>query len=338
MNDREKVIIEISTTMNCPTEIVELLYDFTNGDPEGIKKILNSISKSILLIKSNFESKVIDRKGFFYLAYDTNNSKIVEKGIFAYKNFQSIDLNKSWEELKKIIMEHKSENKFDGKMWAFFDKEVSSEFFIREIKRMIPLYSEAEHKFKIQLASFLSKVLAPVFYNKSFNLEIEVEFIDPFIFFKPIESSSTQKKEEVDEEKSKEEDIFTIKVYPILDPIKGKHINDLTVNDRVVFELKDEREAASYIGELLQKEDIGLIGKVESYSIIDEDTVRLNIKFAPGILGEAIVSKNVLLKTFSEYDEVSKVDSKTMKISYSNFLKLISFIILVILLIILFNR
>ncbi len=105
-----------------------------------------------------------------------------------------------------------------------------------------------------------------------------------------------------------------------------------------MFELKDEREAASYIGELLQKEDIGLIGKVESYSIIDEDTVRLNIKFAPGILGEAIVSKNVLLKTFSEYDEVSKVDSKTMKISYSNFLKLISFIILVILLIILFNR
>ncbi|HOJ49868.1 MAG TPA: DUF4899 domain-containing protein [Spirochaetota bacterium] len=339
MNDREKIIIEISTNMDCPPEIVELLYDFTNGDPDGIKKILSSLSKSILLIKANFESKIIDKRGFLYIAYDINNSKIVEKGIFAYKNFQPLNLSMNWEETKKIIMQHKSDNKFDGKMWAFFDKEVSSDLLIKELKRIIPIYSESETKFKTLVVTLLSKVLAPVFYNKNFSLDTSIEFIDPFVFFKPLESSYREEKEDVKKEEKKEDEIFTIKVVPVLDPINGKNVSDLTVNDRVVFELKDEREAANYIGELLQKDNVGLIGKVESYSIVDEDTVRLNIKFAPGISGEALVSKTVLLKTFSEYDEMNSKETKqdALKINYSSFLKLIFIIILVILLLLYFK-
>ena len=108
-NNKESLIIELSSSSGYSPEIVELLYDFTDGDKERIQKIISSLNTNILIVKANAESKAIDKKAFFYFAYDMGKSEYLEKGFFAYNRLESVDLKADWDTLKQIIFNLKSE-------------------------------------------------------------------------------------------------------------------------------------------------------------------------------------------------------------------------------------
>ena len=341
---KEKTIIEVSMNTGYDPKVVELLYDFTNGDQEGIEKILASIHKNIVIIKANFESKTIDKKGFFYLAYDSGQYQVIEKGFFAFSHFENIDLQKSWDDLRKSILNFKMQDKFDKKMWSFYDREMGREAFLREMERLSTDFISKGNKFKTLLETLLGKVLAPVFYHKNFAMNMEIEFLDPFLFFKPLENP---KEEESEEEKpistnSEEENIIAnLKVFPILDPINGKNIKDVRPDDPILFEVKDERETAYYIADLLQKKSrAGLIGKIQGYSIVDQDSLKLKIYFAPGIWGESIVSNTlrvrVLTETENQQENIIDSENKFIKIPYKPFLTGIIIIMFIIVFFLLF--
>lgn len=341
-NGREKALLELVTTTGYGPEIIEILYEFTNGDKEGIKKILSSLHKNIMLVKANFDSPTIEKSGFFYFAYDVSRHEMLEKGFFAFRGFQKLDLTQSWDEIRKMIFEMKKEAKFNSRMWNLFEREFNREGFLKELKRLIVKYMDTM-KFQRLMETLLGKVLAPVFYHKNFSLGLQIEMLDPLLFFKPMErkeeSEKKEEKKQFEREESKENEnvIVTSKVYPVLDPINGKLVRDILSDEKVLFELRDEREAASYIAELLQKKYSGvLIGEIQSYSVLDEDTYKLNVFFAPGIRGECIVPNTVMLKLveISEYERNSEAlleNRNFIRVSYKSFITGIIIIIFIIL-------
>ncbi len=342
-SNKEKTILEISTTSGYDPQIIELIYDFTNGDKEGIEKILTSIHKNILIVKVNFESKNIDKRGFLYFVYDSSNYQIIEKEFFATKRFINLNLRAPWEDLREKILAIKLEEEYDRKMWGFYDRELLKENFTKELKRICMDFLNKGKKFKPILETLLSKALAPVFYNKNFSMELEIELVDPFIFFKPLESKNKNEENDDDFEIKKNDDemIVQLKVYPILDPVNGKIIKHISPEDKILFEVKDERETAHYIAELLEKKsDAGLIGSSQSYSILDQDTLKLKIFFAPGIWGESIVPNTIRVKTINilEEDTIENIakTNKFIKIPYKPFIIGIIIVMFIVLFILVF--
>lgn len=330
--NKEVAIIEISTTTGYSPEIIELLYDFTNGDKEGINKILSTLQKNILLFKSNFSSPAIDKYGFFYFAYDIGNKKILEKGFFAYDKFDSLNLDAEWDILRENLLELKSKNDHDSRMTAFFDKELAREGFLREMQRVCHDFYDTP-RFEELIETLSSKALSPVFYNKNFSLDAQVELLDPLLFFKPFGEGSKKEIKEEEEDVSlelspyseEESAIVSLKVMPVLDPIDGKSVEDLSVADLVLFELSDEREEANYIAGLIEeKNQNGLAGKIKSYKKEDEDNIRISVQFAPGIMGEAVIPATVMLKVLSIEQQIEKEsgldEQKVIKVSYKSFI------------------
>jgi hypothetical protein len=306
INSKEKTIIELSTLTGYDFKIIELLYNFTNGDKDGIEKILSAMNHNILLVKANFESKVLEKRGFLYIAYDTSKNQMLEKGFYAFKEFEEINLFQGWDDTRKNIFQIKSDGKFDKSMFTFFEKEMNSDQIIKEFKKITGDFL-ASHKFQTLLDTLLTKALAPVFYNKNFSLDMRYELFDPFLFFKPFmqpEINPLEMQKKADELVDDKKPIITIKVFPELDPINGKNVKELTQDNLVQFEVKDERDVASYIADLIgtNKED-GLSGRVISFNIIDSDTIKLNIEFAPGISGESIVPNTLMVKTIEPYEQ-----------------------------------
>lgn len=340
-NSKESLIIELSSSSGYSPEIVELLYDFTDGDKERIQKIISSLNTNILIVKANAESKAIDKKAFFYFAYDMGKSEYLEKGFFAYNRFEEVDLKADWDDLKQIIFSLKSENKFDGRMWAFFEREIQHSLFMRELKKITSDFLNT-NKFKTLLESALGKALPPVFYNKNFNFDLEFLFIDPLTFYQPVEKKEKKEEEETEEDK-KEDSLIRIKVYPLLDPIHGKNVRDLQADDEVLFELRDEREAAHYISELLEEKNSDqLVGTVRSFTTIDQDTIKLDINFAPGIFGESIIVKTLLLKIAHKAQSLEEKEGeenklKSFSLKYKSFLIGVFVIMFITILIILLN-
>lgn len=321
---KESLIIELSSSSGYNPEIVELLYDFTGGDKDRIQKILSSLNTNILIVKANADSKPIDKKAFFYLAYDMGRSEILEKGFFAYNRLEPLNLKADWDDLRKAIFNLKSENKFDGKMWTFFEREIQQPLFIRELKKLTAEFLHAP-KFQNLLETLLGKTLGPVFYNKNFSMDLEYFLLDPLRFYQPLEKKEEKPDEQETEDKKKEESIIRLKVYPHLDPISGKSVRDIKPEDEVLFELRDEREAAHYITELLEEKNSDrLVGRLKGFSIVDQDTVKLEIFFAPGIYGESIIPRTLLLKTAPREAVNPKKDLtagiKTFSTSYKSFL------------------
>lgn len=343
-SEKEKIILEASAMTKYNPEMIELLYDFTGGDKNGILKILSSINKNILVLKCNFDAKPIEKAGFFYFAYDVAKNEMLEKGLYAYRQFQKLNLEESWENLRKIIYEFKSESKFDKSMSAIFEREISSDNFLRELKRVISDFMN-NPRYRTVLDTLLIKGLAPAFYNKNFALDTEIEMLDPFLFYKPLEKKEPVESEEDQNlaEPKSDDNMVTLKVYPVLDALEGKTVREISSGDSVLFELKDDREAAYYIAELLQKENpVGLVGRITSYSIIDEESVRLNVSFVPGINGECIVNTSVRLKVIGNLEisggqSLSLKNLKKIEISYKTFIKIVIAIIFIIGILLLIN-
>ncbi|HCL56817.1 MAG TPA: hypothetical protein DHW82_07395 [Spirochaetia bacterium] len=344
-NNKEKIILEISAGSGYDPKMIELLYDFTHGDKSGIEKILSSIHKNFMLVKVNFDAKPIEKQGFFYFVYDIAKNDFIERNFFAYKNFTPVDLSLPWEKNREIIYEFKGKDKHDHVLWGMFEKEIRQENFQKELKRIVSDFF-ASQKFQTLLETLLQKGLTPVFFNKAFTLDVKYEMLDPFIFFSPMEDKKKEARESEKENEPKEEEniIVRLKVKPVLDPLEGIPIKSLSQENPVLFELKDEREAAFYIGELLQKKNSGnaMIGYVKSYSVVDQDTLKLNIFFAPGIWGEALVANTLRVHVVKPEEEVEeeekKENKKFIKISHKSFIIGITVIIFIILLFLIFTN
>ena len=211
---KESLIIELSSSSGYNPEIVELLYDFTGGDKDRIQKILSSLNTNILIVKANADSKPIDKKAF-YLAYDMG-SEILEKGFFAYNRLEPLNLKADWDDLRKAIFNLKSENKFDGKMWTFFEREIQQPLFIRELKKLTAEFLHAP-KFQNLLETLLGKTLGPVFYNKNFSMDLEYFLLDPLRFYQPLEKKE-EKPDEQETEDKKGRIHYSFEGYPHLIP------------------------------------------------------------------------------------------------------------------------
>jgi hypothetical protein len=211
-------------------------------------------------------------------------------------------------------------------MWSFFEREFARQGFVKELKRITADFIESPKYGRI-LETLLGKALAPVFYNKNYSMELETDMLDPLLFYKPLEKMETEEEWEEEappSEEEKENVIVTLKVYPVLDPIKGKPANEIMSDEKVLFELRDERESAAYISELLkEKSPAGLVGNIQSITSMDADTYKLNIHFAPGIQGESIVPKTVMLKVtdYTDYRVEGEFgEEKFIKLSYKSFI------------------
>lgn len=299
IKDKKQLIMEET---GCDTEQAELVLHSTGNDVEKAIKIINSLLKQIIVIKSKFKTDDASFFGLLVLIADIKLNKVLRLANIVTCNpgiYQN-GLTKPWHE-------------FERKLYALKLGEGSQPEITQKLQEHLKNWTRGEKKNDIFTAlvqnnkELLEKMLAReiqvISPDENITLNLQLEEVNLFQF--------KELKEQIDEDIARlrlpepmdqQEEIASLilKVETIKNiGREGKAVRDLQPGEMIWTKITDPRDIAQYLSKLLggrikrdgTEEIIPLTVPVEEI-VPDQDKIRLKVRFGPAVIGEEELADN----------------------------------------------
>ncbi len=329
-----------------------LLVEFTGGDVEGARKIVDAMPKNYIAIKIRFMAHKTHYYGAILIVVDIKNKTFENMFLIADKNTlaSQIDNTLRFEEFKEKIIRYLKEQDPDmvvtGRLREAIEKnEFKEKVFFRLVK---------EDKFDIEeLKVVFLELFSRILTEQNCALKIETEGVDLFRIYKSSDKYKVQNDNAIDnsvgsessEDRAVREEVHIrnislvlLKAEPVLSPVSGIPANDLQVGDAILVKIIDDREIGDYLAKLLNGKDhdqlvpiSAIIKEIEKQE--DTENLMVRVQFGPGIAGRMIITPEVKIET-SEFKENEFDDQNAEGFNFSKVNPLWIIFILIILFII----
>lgn len=320
---------ELMYSAGIDTKLSTLLVEFTGGDIEGAKKIVEAMPKEYIAIKIRYMAHKTHYYGAILIVVDIKGGNLEDIFIIVDKKTvaSQIDNTMKYEDFKEKIIKYIKVQNPDQEIMGRFREIMGKEDFKEKIFDKLQENNEFDIE---QLKLIFSELFSRILTERNCALKIETEGVDIF----RIHESAHQYKIKRDDEKKeggkegsqKEEvhirniSLVLLKAEPVVSPVMGVPANELQLNDEIMVKIIDEREIGDYLAKLLNgKENEELIPIPATIKEINkqEDTENLMIvvEFGPGIAGKMFISPEIKIEIHGLEDEIKFKKAGFFKIS-----------------------
>ncbi len=322
---------EIVRSTGCDPKLAGMLFEFTGGDPEGVRKILDAVDKDVLIFKVRYTAQTAKKYGVM-LIYTNQKTRKLEKLtslVSAYEEGSYFQLKKDWQTLEKDIEEYRDENYEDhpeiSKVRERIDTKLAQKIAKNDVKYLQELLRQSNMR---QLNQYFANEIYDITGDPNVKCEVHIEQIDVFTYCKgnpesissgSVSSASGEESALPDAPSANDSEeleggaadtptggdtsagdppsaTITYKTDLVLSPMKGKVASDLKHGDVVFLRIIESDESAEYLAKLLD-------GKLEgnqvrlSASIMEINTsgtgnLEVVTELGPNIVGKALVTPN----------------------------------------------
>ncbi len=311
----EDMIRSLMEETGCDRSVAIILLNFTGGDLDGAKTILESVERTIVAVKGKFWGmEQGGLRGFFIVFYDLKKERLlaVDGVVTKDERAKEIDIHQRWDTLWEMIKLGAMDRNTLKTITEDLKTALFNAFGTEDRKRMFINFLKVDDE--RHLEDYVRTVIADALKEENPFVEVSIEKISPFQFFKSEDSNIEEifTEEEEEEEKSpsqrehsllEEEPLIVLKIEPELDPVKGIPAAEVKPGDSIWIRIRDDREASKYLASLLGgiDETTGIpkpiYVPVEEVEQRETGSLRFRVKFGPGILGETLVEPEVRIKT-----------------------------------------
>jgi hypothetical protein len=287
------------------TKKINIALHYTGNDMEKAKQMVAGSYKDLLALKVKFTSS--SQYCVFLMFINAIQSRVVDSFFVVSNDYlvSNIDNMQDWRLFEKDISTARA-NITDFRLVNELKDKIEKSFTSAVCTSIVKLYekdtTQLNHIIQkmIQESTGLQRVDVSFEVVKISSLEMESDAIstrkidsmpkdaEPVVEEKPVTA-------EGDEPKSGANGIHAImRSTLILSPIKGKHINDLKIGDRVMISLVEMNDQAKSLAKAFNayNEEEGRIlplpARVKSLRYIDGTGYKIYVVIAKGILGQII--------------------------------------------------
>jgi len=302
MAQNEALVNMLVQETGCDHEIASMLLRFTDGDLDGARRILKSVSKDVFIIKAKFVAETSGEFGAFMFCYDEKEKgvKRLISVITDTRDIGKIDVETGWRDFEEELYRYLKSTFIDSLRVEQFEKSIYSKDFLKKIGTMFksgkPLKKETMH-------GVLIRELYNIFPDTNIAIKFEMEVTDAFELNKALkEQEEVAEVEEIENKelkgreeekkqrgKGKDQSLVVMKVDPVLSPVGGTEIRFLEFGDEIQVRITDEREIAEYLADLIGGRVLGeripVVAKVVEVQELDEGYASVLTQFGPGIMG-----------------------------------------------------
>lgn len=338
-HDSDYSITSIVRSTGSDPELARLLYEFTRGDEEGVRRILSAVPKNILVIKGKFIAQKRQLFGLFVIFYDLNKSEIIRVvGVVAIdREISREEIRSDFDRLVEFIQDYSSTSQTS--LWD----RIESEGLLARIKQVLEaeywpkLFRESRADvLELELVKAIDRTLMKFLNDNQVAIKIDIEKINEFQFtkcfarerenlFSQNDGQEGDAKSD-DEETAPDKNLGQSKSYvmlqcePELSPVSGTEAAKLEVGDDILVRIIDSRDIARYIKSLLlqqkgyrseqSNENPPIAGIIKDKISLETGNVRFIVEFGPGIMGQLHCQQEIKILQERKKDDKSKGDDK----------------------------
>lgn len=167
--------------------------------------------------------------------------------------------------------------------------------FLQERPQALFKETPEEEAFRARLSEELEKRLSEVMPGSRPTTQILL--LDHEAYSALREKAAKMAKEEGEADERESELEIVVKVQMAVDAAKGKSVEQLSQGEKVLVRVIDERPLAQFLGNLLAPDgDQPIPAEAFGAEELPTGSVRLLVKLGPGLLGECVLPRNVLIK------------------------------------------
>ncbi len=281
-------------SLECTKEEAEMLLEAAEGDIEKAMQYYDMIAKEYIALALKIEAtRISNFEGYFFIFANGKNGEIKEiDGAVVYKRQEDIDITVDWEAFKGVIKDLKKETSFDS-----IETENLRSFLEKNLNPSIinSIYREYQKGNLREIREKLDKIL-----SEYFTEEIDFSYNITLLSSVSLKKIEGEKETEKKEEKKKENIDLFINVLPVVDPVKGKPVEKLTLGDKIYVKIIEDKAISEAVGRELNRtvDDIKDIAPCTLRKIEKTETgsFELELILKPGVIGKAIVKPDIRIK------------------------------------------
>jgi len=338
---------ELMYATGADERLASLLVEFTGGDIDGAKKIIEAMPKDFVAIKVRYMAHKTHYYGSILLVVDVRRRTMEKVLILADKKITAsqIDNKLRYEEFRDAIIKYIKENNPDDEMMGRLREGMEKEEFIESIFRRLRRDNSFDpEELKVVFSELFSRVLT----EQNCAIKIETEGVDLFRIHRTdreyvIRRESEENLSKQEDSISKKEEVHIrnislvlLKVEPVLSPVRGVPATELEIGDQILVKIIDEREIGEYLCELLKGKDesgerIPITALIKEINKQEEtDNLSVIVQFGPGIAGKMIIPPEVKIETpFSIQEYADEYEKSSFSLSSINSLWLIFIVVII---------
>jgi hypothetical protein len=297
--------------IGCSEEHARSILATASWDVNAAIELIDYLSeKNIYIIKGRFKSLKGKAYGLFLLIVNVLQGVLERADAVVCRSSKicAFDVKSKWDVFEKVI--HNIRTRKIGvvvKLTKELREKLETVFQMKDKEIFQALINPATDDLENILVAAIGKVIR----DPKPTLSIDIDQISALkgkdeeaeISQEDETSQEKEEKEIVKEEKG--ELVIKLKITPVIAPVSGIPIMELTQGERILVEVVDTTELGEFLAELMggrkENQTIPLAVSIEEISPLPEnEQVRLVVKFGPGVLGETIVPHNIKLHPSSK--------------------------------------
>ncbi len=291
MDPKVAILME---SLECSKEEAEMLLEAAEGDIEKAMKYYNIMAKEYMGIALKVEaSRISNFEAYFSILANGKNGDIKEiDGAVLFEKQEGIDITVDWEAFKEVIKNLKKDRAFDNLETTDFKNFLEKQLNPSVINSIYKEYQKGNLR---EVREKLEKVLSGYFSE-------EIDFSYNITLMSNLNLKALEEEEEKEESEAQEKkniDIY-VNVLPVVDPVKGKPVERLSLGDKIYVKIIEDKAIAEAVGKELNRtvDDIKDIAPCTLKKIEKTETgsFELEVLLQEGVIGKTIVKPEVRIK------------------------------------------
>ncbi len=314
MDPKVAILME---SLECSKEEAEMLLEASEGDIEKAIKYYNMIAKEYMVLALKIEAnRISNLEGYFFVLANGKKGDIEEiEGAVIFKKQEDIDITVDWEAFREVIRKLKKEPTFDNletdRLRGFLEKALNPSI-------INVIYKEYQKGDLREIREKLDKIFSEYFTE-------EIDFSYNITLISSLNLKKTEEIEEKEENKEKEKksiDIY-VNVLPVVDPVKGKPVEKLTLGDKIYVKIVEDKPISEAVGKELNRtvDDIKDIAPCTLRKMEKTETgsFELEVVLREGIIGKTIVKPDIRIKLVEEQKQIKEEKKELFPMLYIYF-------------------
>lgn len=335
-NSNDYLISKVVRETGADEQLASMLLQFTQGDEQGVFRILSSVPKNIMVLKGKFVAQKRKIYGLFLVYYDIMRSRVVDiQGLVSTeRSISRQDVRMDYAALKEFLLDFLQNH--EGDLWD----NMESEGLLARINEVMnaeywPKMIEESKKEELEreIIKALDRSLMRYLNDNQLAIKVDTENINEFQYAlvsqdqqeTSQEQEQSNQQEEQDKEKQEGEEkeeaedrnIVMLQAEPELAPVAGVEAYHLQKGEEIFVRITDERDVARYLHALLtgsQEQGEGtapkpIIGRVSSVTETSTGNYQILLDFGPGIMGKIVTQGEVKVKKKLTQEEKRKKEA-----------------------------
>ncbi len=343
-NNMDSNVKELIYSSGADEKLSSLLIEFTGGDVEGAKKIIEAMPKDYIAVKVRYMAHKAHCYGVLLLVVDLKHQSIENISLVANNNkaASQIDNTLKYSKFKEKITDYIRKTGNDMDTMSRLREAINVEDFSGMMFSKFKDNKFDKEQLKVVFSELFSRVLA----DQNCAVKIETEEVDIFSVHKSDNSYNVNKSQRLlDNEKEEDQNesqkarkeevqirnisLVILKIEPVVAPVMGVPALDLQPGDDILVKIIDEREIGDYLTKLLGGKENGELVPIhaaikEISKKEDIESLMIIVEFGPGIAGKMFISPEIKVEVSGLSEEKKGERSEAFKV---NFLWIIFFLI-----------